>query len=371
MADDSTNEEEPKERKNEYFDDDEDFGLPDLEYDELDDEDEPLEEELDLEVEVEGEDETLEELDVDETPADPEPEVIEDEDTDLSGELDLDVSHVEFETEEDTSDVADISVDDLDDIEITEEDLEGVDFDDIDLSDISEEDLQLDDEDTDFYEEESYEDFESESAGSDIFEAEGSSSGGDSNLSAEELAQRENKGVEFKYSDPQSRNSFTRIVVIGTAVIAILGFALYFAFFRTGGSQELAEKPKQEQSKPKPTTQPKKEEPKPKPVDPKPEPKQVKPDPQPLTVEAGEITRLSTKTGQAYVIIGSFVDEDLAGDYATELADAGKSPTIIPPFDDHRFYRVAIATYSSFADANNAVNDYKGEYGDDIWALRY
>lgn len=369
MADDSTNEEEPKERKNEYFDDDEDFGLPDLEYDELDDEDEPLEEELDLEVEVEGEDESLEELEVEDAPADPESEFIEVEDNDVSGELDLDESHVEFDSEKEaTTDASDISEEDLDDIEISEEDLEGVDFDDIDLSDISEEDLQLDDEDTDFYEEESYEDFENGSEGSDIFESEGGAGGDSSGMDANDLAERENKGVEFKYSDPQSRNSFTRIVVIGTAVIAILGFALYFAFFRTGGA-ELAEKPKQEQPKPKPKPQPKKEDPKP--ADPEPETKQVKPDPQPLTADAGEITKLSAKTGQAYVIIGSFVDEDLAGDYAGELAGTGKSPIIIPPFDDHRFYRVAIASYGSFADANNAVDGYKGEYGDDVWALRY
>ncbi|MDW3191439.1 MAG: SPOR domain-containing protein [Cytophagales bacterium] len=370
MADDSTNEEEPKERKNEYFDDDEDFGLPDLEYDELDDEDEPLEEELDLEVEVDGEDESLEELEIEDAPAEPEPELIDLEDNDVSGELDLDESYSEPEASEDSTDIGDISEEDLDDIEISDEDLEGVDFDDIDLSDISEEDLQLDDEDTDFYEEESYEDFEGESAGADIFESEGSSSGSSEDLSAEELAERENKGVEFKYSDPQSRNSFTRIVVIGTVVIAVLGLSLWFAFFRTGGNEQIAEKPKQEQpAKPKP--EPPKEDPKPVPSDPKPEPEQVKPDPQPLTVEAGEITRLSAKTGQAYVIIGSFVDEDLAGDYAQELADDGKSPTIIPPFDDHRFYRVAIASYSTFADANNAVNNYKGEFGDDIWALRY
>ncbi len=366
MADDSTNEEEPKERKNEYFDDDEDFGLPDLEYDELDEEDEPLEEELDLEVEVEGEDESLEELEVEETPVDPEP--IEVEDTDVSGELDLEENQVE-----EVSDDIDISDEDFDDIEITDEDLEGVDFDDIDLSDISEEDLQLDDEDTDFYEEESYEDFENESSNSDIFEANDKTADDTSGLSAEDLAQRENKGVEFKYSDPKSRNSFTRIVVIGTAVIATLGFALYFAFWRTGGNEQIAEKPKQEQPKPKPkpTPQPTPEEEQPKPADPTPEPKQEKPDPQPLTAEAGEITKLSSKTGQAYVIIGSFVDEDLAGDYATELAETGKSPIIIPPFDDHRFYRVAIASFGSFADANDAIGNYKSEFGDDVWALRY
>jgi len=68
MAEDKNNEEDPNERKNEYFDDDEDFGLPDLEYDELDDFaddddlDEPLEEEIaGPEEEVVSESESIEE----------------------------------------------------------------------------------------------------------------------------------------------------------------------------------------------------------------------------------------------------------------------------------------------------------------------
>lgn len=369
MADESTNEEEPKERKNEYFDDDEDFGLPDLEYDELDDEDdEPLEEELDLEVEVEGEDEALEELELEEPveesqpEPEPEPEPVAEDENELPGELDLDESHLEYE----------VSEEDLEDLDLSEEDLEGIDLDDIDLSDISEEDLQLDSEDTDYYEEESYEDFENESSGSDIFEASASSSSS-TESGYKGLAERENKGVEFKYSDPQSRNSFTRIVVIGTVVILTLGFALWFAFLRGDGNDELAENttpPPQETETPvqQPETQPEETPPA---DDPDPVPTQPETRPEPTVTNPGEVTKLTEKTGNSYIVIGSFVDEDLADDYATELATAGQSPLVIPPFDNHRFYRVAIASYASFSDANDAIADYKADYGEDIWALRY
>ena len=86
---------------------------------------------------------------------------------------------------------------------------------------------------------------------------------------------------------------------------------------------------------------------------------------------AGEITRLDQPTGKTYIIIGSFFDDDLAGDYADELAAQGKSPIIIPPFKDYRFYRVAIAEYDDFNGAQKGIETFKSEFGEDIWPLRY
>ena len=362
MADESTNEEEPKERKNEYFDDDEDFGLPDLDYDELDEDDEPLEEELDLEVELEGEEEALEELEITEEPVAEEPtsEPIVEENNELPGELDLDETHLEYE----------VNDEDLADLDLSEEDLEGIDLDDIDLSDISEEDLDLDGEETDFYEEESFDEFENEATANQSFDEGAAVTAEDPGADYQDLAERENKGVEFKYSDPQSRNSFTRIVVIGTVVILTLGFALWFAFLRGGGEEPLAEDPtpvRQEPSNPTPEPETQPAEPEEQTPTPQPEP-----DPEPTVVSnPGEVTKLSEKTGESYIVIGSFVDEDLADDYAGQLAANGQSPIVIPPFDNHRFYRVAIASYGTYADANAAIDNYKADFGEDIWALRY
>jgi len=80
---------------------------------------------------------------------------------------------------------------------------------------------------------------------------------------------------------------------------------------------------------------------------------------------------LSEATGKTYVVIGSFFDDDLANDYAEELSADGKSPIIIPPFGESRFYRVAIAEFNSFKDAQGGLESLKAEYGNDIWPLRY
>ena len=80
---------------------------------------------------------------------------------------------------------------------------------------------------------------------------------------------------------------------------------------------------------------------------------------------------MSEPTGKTYVVIGSFFDGDLAMDFAKELSADGKSPIIIPPFRDSRFYRVAIAEFNSFKDAQGGLESLKGEYGSDIWPLRY
>ena len=71
------------------------------------------------------------------------------------------------------------------------------------------------------------------------------------------------------------------------------------------------------------------------------------------------------------LIISSFFDEDLAMDHANKLAANGNSPMVIPPFASHRFWRVAIAEYNSIADAQNQIGQYKADYGDDIWPLKY
>ena len=61
----------------------------------------------------------------------------------------------------------------------------------------------------------------------------------------------------------------------------------------------------------------------------------------------------------------------MASDYSNKLAKEGKSPSIIPPFGNAITHRVAIAGYGSLAEAQRSVDGFKGEYGQDIWILRY
>lgn len=330
MAKKKDQNEDPEEEKKKQFDDDEDFGLPDLEYDALDEDatpaaaDEPIDEELEAEVEAEveasGHEDTLPEGDIDFEGEDWEKE--------LEKELEADLKAGNFKEEKEV-----------------------------------------------FYEEESYSDFETEEpVKSSVFEIDEKSEP----TSKEKFVEEDkfvpppskkaaaapakpvtNKDyVAYYKEDKKGKSNFTRTVVIGVllfTVVAIILIAVY-----SGSSTE---EPKVVE-KVVPPVEVKEEPPVEKPVE---APKKA----QPVKVPAGQISTLPEKTGKTYVVIASFFDGDMAQDHANALSAAGKSPYIIPPFNDYRFYRVAIAEYDTFNDAKANLEDYKAEYGPDVWPLRY
>ncbi len=87
--------------------------------------------------------------------------------------------------------------------------------------------------------------------------------------------------------------------------------------------------------------------------------------------EVGTVTTISERTNRYYVVIASFVDDDLAADYGSKLAPDGVSTTIIPPFGGKQFYRLAIADHGSFAEAQTNADELKGTYGEGLWVLKY
>ncbi len=85
-----------------------------------------------------------------------------------------------------------------------------------------------------------------------------------------------------------------------------------------------------------------------------------------------EITTISTRTGRSYIIVGSFVDEDLARDFSNKLIAGGKGSVIIEPFGKTSLlHRVAIAHYSSFQEALANVDQYRSTFGPETWVLKY
>jgi cell division septation protein DedD len=87
--------------------------------------------------------------------------------------------------------------------------------------------------------------------------------------------------------------------------------------------------------------------------------------------EVGTVTVLSEKTGRSYVVIGSFFDGDLAMDEGNKLASEGVSTFILEPVGDVKFYRLAVADFDSYGEANSSIDQYRSTYGEEIWALRY
>lgn len=344
MADDKYKYDDSEDRDDQF---DDDFGLPDLDYDELDDEDLDIDEPFDEEeLEVESVKKTTVQK-----PVEKEPSFSSDYSDKTSGEEDDWEKELEKELEQE---------------------------------------MQSDDDTPSFYEEESFDEYDSSS------EVTPSVFGDDSDTSFKDTSFKEreketvtpsayansNKGghatpppvvTTVDNSSAGGKGKFVRTVVIGTLVFALMAVIFWYLY------------PKGDTAKPVVaqteviTQEPKEETPVETPVDQTQEPAEPvnttsakkTPAKPAANLPAGEITKLSGATGKAYVVIGSFFDGDLADDYARELSAQGKSPIVIPPFKDYRYYRVAIAQFESFADAQASLDSYKTEYGNDIWTLRY
>ncbi|MDA0193991.1 MAG: hypothetical protein O2887_12980 [Bacteroidetes bacterium] len=89
------------------------------------------------------------------------------------------------------------------------------------------------------------------------------------------------------------------------------------------------------------------------------------------TSTPGQVTTITSATGRYYIIVASFIDDDMANDHGKKLAGQGASVKIINPFGDRKFWRVSVADYGILREAVNGTNQLKPQYGDDIWAVKY
>jgi len=85
----------------------------------------------------------------------------------------------------------------------------------------------------------------------------------------------------------------------------------------------------------------------------------------------GEINILTEPTGRYYVVIGSFIDDDLAMDYGHVLAEEGTGSMILSPTGKTKFYRLALSDHGSWNEAQQEANSLKSDYSDALWVLKY
>lgn len=198
----------------------------------------------------------------------------------------------------------------------------------------------------------------------------------------------------YTYEEATTGN-FTKVIVIGVVIIGLIGTAFLYAYNQYGGGDEAKKVAKTEKShkpaKKKPvakkkeskvadaSTKTESEAPAKKEVVKKETSTPVKKTVQKAvvaktpvqTAAPGEIISITEKTGRVYAIIASFIDGDIAMDYANELSAQGKGVKIIAPFGNSRNYRVTIADYGSYSEATNNIDNIKADYGDQVWALKY
>ncbi len=198
------------------------------------------------------------------------------------------------------------------------------------------------------------------------------------------------------YADDDSKSGFAKVIIFGAIGFALVGFIFYYFFTQDIGTEKAhnaaahKEASAQKTTKPKSTAKAttskntdgakattsssagdaaKKAESSAKSTGSK-APEAKKPA-KAATVPAGEIVEIQQKTGRSYIIIGSFVDQDLANDYAKELTAAGSGVKVIFPYGKSKRYRVSIADFDTYGDAQSQMETYKATYGPDIWALKY
>ncbi|MEM7299058.1 MAG: hypothetical protein AAF391_12430 [Bacteroidota bacterium] len=227
---------------------------------------------------------------------------------------------------------------------------------------------------------------------------------GDSLFGSDSLALESEEKVDFEassddgslppnyksYTYEESSGGFTKIVVIGLVGIAVVAAGLLYFSNKNKGEEIATQKVEKVIPKKKPVAKPKATDTKKQPVAETEKEKKkvssekvavtnskpkVKPKPEAIVTasaaDPGEIVRVAQRTSLSYVIVGSFVDEDMAMDYASELSNSGKGVKIIEPYGKSKRFRVSVADFPSYGDAASQLDGFKPEYGDDVWALKY
>ena len=92
---------------------------------------------------------------------------------------------------------------------------------------------------------------------------------------------------------------------------------------------------------------------------------------EPALKSTGAIPELTQPMNKYFLIVASFLDKDLAIDYSNELTLSGSKVIIIPPFSKSRFTRVALGEYETLETASVGINNYKDEFNEQLWVLKY
>ena len=102
------------------------------------------------------------------------------------------------------------------------------------------------------------------------------------------------------------------------------------------------------------------------------EPEVLEPEvPESIPKAIGAISEISQPLDKYYLIVASFLDNDLAFDYAEKLILSGSNVIIILDFHVRYFTRVALLEYETLDKANVGLDKYKNEFDEQLWVLKY
>jgi hypothetical protein len=159
-------------------------------------------------------------------------------------------------------------------------------------------------------------------------------------------------------------------VLIGVIVIAI---AVYWFFFREPPQKQIVQRPVTEEVE-EPTVV--EETPTQETLEQTPVVEETPPaeTTEPVAmVDEGSFEAINQRTGRYYIVLNSFLDGDLAEDFASNMAMEGVDTKIIPPAEVRKgFHRVVLSNeYNTWQSAEASLGEFKGIFGESIWVLKY
>ncbi len=105
------------------------------------------------------------------------------------------------------------------------------------------------------------------------------------------------------------------------------------------------------------------------------EPEVIEEEPEILEEEPETFTLTPIKSRAAspryFVVVGSFIDEDMALDYSARLNRQNKNTYLVYPYGEIAFYRLAIGEYATLAQAVEVLEEHQANYKENLWVLKY
>jgi cell division septation protein DedD len=86
----------------------------------------------------------------------------------------------------------------------------------------------------------------------------------------------------------------------------------------------------------------------------------------------GDGILVSSRENKFYIVVGGFGNQANAYKKVNEAKSKGiNNVKIVPPFDNKNLYRVAIGAFSTRQQADDKLEEVKGQFGVDAWILKY
>ena len=193
------------------------------------------------------------------------------------------------------------------------------------------------------------------------------------------------QGEKYRVRQPSSKRkkSFLLFFFIGLLLLLFVGFGMYVIFNRSSADEEYedANEPEETVQEHEQITQPEDstdgdmvmEEKKPE-QEPKVVPDEnIEPETTNEEEQMGSVTYINTPDNNYYLVIASFIDEDLANDYANKLSIQGEVTTFVlgPKNEDDIYHKVAVYQSETKSGAQEHQSDYEAKFEKKLYLIKY